>query len=75
MGGLCASPAGRGGSQVSFRDLKHNARRKMLSEKQKGKTEKEKKKKKKNRREEKEGKGGKKMMIKMKEKKAGSKKC
>ena len=47
MGGLCASPAGRGGSQVSFRDLKHNARRKMLSEKQKGKTEKEKKKKKK----------------------------
>ena len=45
MGGLCASPAGRGGSQVSFRDLKHNARRKMLSEKQKGKTEKEKKKK------------------------------
>ena len=46
MGGLCASPAGRGGSQVSFRDLKHNARRKMLSEKQKGKTEKEKKKKK-----------------------------
>ena len=44
MGGLCASPAGRGGSQVSFRDLKHNARRKMLSEKQKGKTEKEKKK-------------------------------
>ena len=74
MGGLCASPAGRGGSQVSFRDLKHNARRKMLSEKQKGKTEKEKKKKK-NRRKEKEGKGGKKMMIKMKEKKAGSKKC
>lgn len=54
MGGLCASPAGRGGSQVSFRDLKHNARRKMLSEKQKGKTEKEKK----NRRKEKEGKGG-----------------
>lgn len=46
MGGLCASPAGRGGSQVSFRDLKHNARRKTLSEKQKGKTEKEKKKKK-----------------------------
>lgn len=45
MGGLCASPAGRGGSQVSFRDLKHNARRKTLSEKQKGKTEKEKKKK------------------------------
>ena len=75
MGGLCASPAGRGGSQVSFRDLKHNARRKMLSEKQKGKTEKEKKKKKKKRRKEKEGKGGKKMMIKMKEKKAGSKKC
>ena len=73
MGGLCASPAGRGGSQVSFRDLKHNARRKMLSENQKGKTEKEKKKK--NRRKEKEGKGGKKMMIKMKEKKAGSKKC
>ena len=73
MGGLCASPAGRGGSQVSFRDLKHNARRKMLSEKQKGKTEKQKKKK--NRRKEKEGKGGKKMMIKMKEKKAGSKKC
>lgn len=73
MGGLCASPAGRGGSQVSFRDLKHNARRKMLSEKQKGKTEKEKKKK--NRRKGKEGKGGKKMMIKMKEKKAGSKKC
>ena len=72
MGGLCASPAGRGGSQVSFRDLKHNARRKMLSEKQKGKTEKEKKK---NRRKEKEGKGGKKLMIKMKEKKAGSKKC
>lgn len=73
MGGLCASPAGRGGSQVSFRDLKHNARRKTLSEKQKGKTEKEKKKK--NRRKEKEGKGGKKMMMKMKEKKAGSKKC
>ena len=45
MGGLCASPAGRGGSQVSFRDLKHNARRKMISEMQKGKTEKEKKKK------------------------------
>ena len=74
MGGLCASPAGRGGSQVSFRDLKHNARRKTLSEKQKGKTEKEKKKKK-NRRKEKEGKGGEKMMMKMKEKKAGSKKC
>ena len=73
MGGLCASPAGRGGSQVSFRDLKHNARRKTLSEKQKGKTEKEKKKK--NRRKEKEGKGGKKMMMKMKEKKADSKKC
>ena len=73
MGGLCASPAGRGGSQVSFRDLKHNARRKTLSEKQKGKTEKEKKKK--NRRKEKEGKGGEKMMKKMKEKKAGSKKC
>ena len=73
MGGLCASPAGRGGSQVSFRDLKHNARRKTLSEKQKGKTEKEKKKK--NRRKEKEGKGGEKMMMKMKEKKAGSKKC
>lgn len=35
MGGLCASPAGRGGSQVSFRDLKHYTRRKMLSEKKK----------------------------------------
>ena len=57
MGGLCASPAGRGGSQVSFRDLKHNARRKMLSEKQKGKTEKEKKKKKKKQEERKRRKG------------------
>ena len=58
MGGLCASPAGRGGSQVSFRDLKHNARRKMLSEKQKGKTEKEKKKKKKGGKKNKEGGAG-----------------
>ena len=57
MGGLCASPAGRGGSQVSFRDLKHNARRKMLSEKQKGKTEKEKKKKKTGGKEKKEREG------------------
>ena len=57
MGGLCASPAGRGGSQVSFRDLKHNARRKTLSEKQKGKTEKEKKKKKQEERKRRKGRG------------------
>ena len=61
-----------GAVKFHLETLKHNARRKMLSEKQKGKTEKEKKK---NRRKEKEGKGGKKLMIKMKEKKAGSKKC
>ena len=59
MGGLCASPAGRGGSQVSFRDLKHNARRKMLSGKQKGKMEKEKKKKKKTGGKKKKERGGK----------------
>jgi hypothetical protein len=34
MAGLCASPTGHGGSQVSFRDFKHNSRRKMLSAKE-----------------------------------------
>jgi hypothetical protein len=29
MGRLYASPTGRGGSQVSFRDLKHNSTRKI----------------------------------------------